>query len=774
MNRGGAPAPRVDLPVGGMTCAACVGHVEAALRKTPFVRAADVSLMTRSAAVTVDEVAWTPEAREATVAELVRVVEAAGYFAHEPDDDEDVLSAQRRGDEALSEEARERARRAGVSLVAATLAMILSMPIMHGSQGHDVLSHQLMRVMDPPVRAALPWLYRIEPRVLMAVLMGLFLPVLAWVIAPLARRAFAALRAGSTDMNTLVVLGASASVASSALGDVAIDAALFIVGFVLLGQAAEGRARGRTSAALSALAGLRVDRARRELGDGEVAEVATAELRVGDRVLVAPGERIVGDGVVVEGSGSVSEALLTGESRAVSKTIGAPVLGGSVNGPHPLTVELTRLGKHSTVHQLLRLLREAQGRRAPTQRLADRVAAVFVPAMIALAVATFVGWWLAADVAVAARYAVAVLVVACPCAMGLAVPTAILVATGHAARAGVLLKGGDVLERLASTKVVVFDKTGTLTHGEPTVSRVVARSGSLCTRSEAEVLALAAAVERGSEHPLGKAIVSLAKERGLKPARAKAIRTVEGAGVVGEVGGIEVGVGNDRLLAHLGVESSERAGHAWSDELGGALFVVEAGTIVGALELADAARPDARQAVEALRALGVEARMLTGDRRPTAEAIAREVGIAQNDVRAEVLPAEKLAEIEALRSDRAVVFVGDGVNDAAALAAATVGVGIATGADVAAAAADVVLLRPRLMAVPEGIALSRATKRKMVQNLGWAFGYNLVMLPLAMGLFSGLGLRLSPALAAVAMSLSSVTVVLNSLLLRPRMLGSAR
>jgi P-type E1-E2 ATPase len=285
------------------------------------------------------------------------------------------------------------------------------------------------------------------------------------------------------------------------------------------------------------------------------------------------------------------------------------------------------------------------------------------------------------------------------------------------------------------------------------------------------VLALAAGIERGSEHPIGKAIVALAKERGLKPARAKEIRTVEGAGIVGEIGGVEVGVGNPRLLAHLGCEATLVA------ESVTALFVVEARAIVGAIMLADAPRPDARVAVEALRAQGIESRMLSGDRRATAEAIAVEVGIAPAAVRAEVLPADKLAEIESLRggpsSSGGVVFVGDGVNDAAALAAATVGVAVATGTDVAAAAADVVLLRPRLAALPEAIALARATKRKMAQNLGWAFGYNLVMLPLAMGLLSGFGLRLSPALAAVAMSLSSVTVVLNSLLLRAPQTGRA-
>lgn len=766
----GGPA-RLSLPVGGMTCAACVAHVDLALRKAPGVKDVSVNLVTRAASITLaDNHALDAEHKAATVAALVKVVEGAGYFAHAPADDDDVLAEQRRGDASLAEEARERLVRAVVALVAASLAVVLSMPLMHGSTGtgggHDALTHGLMAVMDPPVQRALPWLYTIPPSTLLFTLLAVFVPVLGWVIRPIAARALAAAKHRTTDMNTLVVLGATASLASSLLGDIAVDAALFIVGFVLLGQAAEARARGRTSAALSALASLRVEVAHRELDDGSVVDVAPAELRIGDVVVIKPGERSPGDGVVVEGQGRVDESLLTGESRAVDKAVGSEVLGGSVNGSQPLKVKLTRLGGDSTLHQLLRLLREAQANRAPTQRLADRVAAVFVPSMIALAALTFVAWWSLAGLNEAARSAVAVLVVACPCAMGLAVPTAVVVAIGKAARAGVLVKGGDVLERLASIEVVVFDKTGTLTHGRPTVTRVVVRDGV----DEAAVLALAAGVEKGSEHPLARAVVAAAAERRVKPKRVKQLETIAGAGLKGTLDGRVVGVGNARLLPALGAGD---VGIAADGEGGGdaaPLYVVDTiddrAVVVGVLFVADAPRDDAAPALAALQPLGVETQMLTGDRRQTALAVARGLGLPADRVVAEVLPHDKLRHIESLRNTKAVAFVGDGVNDAAALAAATVGVGLAEGTEVAAAAADVVLLRPCLLAIPDLIRLARATRRLMAQNLAWAFGYNLVMLPLAMGLLSPWGLRLSPVLAAVAMSVSSVTVVMNSLRLQ--------
>ncbi|MBK6684372.1 MAG: cation-translocating P-type ATPase [Deltaproteobacteria bacterium] len=764
-----APAPppatpsRLTLPVGGMTCAACVGHVDQALRKAPGVADVNVNLITRAASITMEAGALDPEHKPTTVAALVAAVERAGYFAHAPDDEEDVLADQRRADQSLAEESRGRLSRAVVALVAAVVAMLVSMPLMHG-QTHDQVSSALMSVLDPPIRHVLPGLYQLPPGRLLAGLLGVFGPILAWAIWPIAKRAWAAARALTTDMNTLVVLGASASLASSLLGDIAVDAALFIVGFVLLGQAAEGRARGRTSAALSALANLRVEVAHRELDDGTVLDLPPQDLRVGDQVVVKPGERLPGDGVVVEGVGYTLEAILTGESRPVEKQLGAEVLGGSVNGEQPLKVKLTRLGKDSTLHQLLRLLREAQAQRAPTQRLADRVAAVFVPSMIGLALLTFSFWWAYESLEVAARFAIAVLVVACPCAMGLAVPTAIVVASGRAARAGVLIKGGEVLERLASVKRVVFDKTGTLTRGQPVVSRQVVLAPG---HTEAELLSLAAGLEKSSEHPLARAIQAAATQAQVKPARVKSLEVVAGAGLVGVVEGRAVGIGNLRLLRHLGL-SSEVQAHAEGAGAGedSPMFLVEGDQVLGFLSTTDQLRDDAVSTLRALEALGVHTSMLTGDRRATALVVARALGLPETGVTAEVLPAEKVAQIQRSKSEASTAFVGDGVNDAAALAAADVGIGLSDGSEVAVAAADVALLRPRLAAIPELLRLARQTKRLMIQNLGWAFGYNLVMLPLAMGLFSPWGLRLSPVLAAVAMSVSSVTVVLNSLRLQ--------
>lgn len=762
-----APPPvgpaRLNLPVGGMTCAACVNHVDQALRKAPGVADVNVNLITRAASITLAPGALDPAHKPTTVAALVAAVEQAGYFAHAPDDEEDVLADQRRADESLAEESQGRLRRAVVALVAAGGAMVLSMPLMHGG-AHDWLSSALMAVLEPPLRRVWPGLFRIPTERLWLGLLGVGGPILAWVLWPIAQRAFRAARAGTTDMNTLVVLGAAASLASSFLGDIAVDAALFIVGFVLLGQAAEGRARGRTSLALSALANLKVEVAHRELDDGTLKDLPPGDLRVADLVVVKPGERFPGDGVVVEGSGYTLEAILTGESRPVDKAVGAEVLGGSVNGEQPLKVRLTRLGKDSTLHQLLRLLREAQAQRAPTQRLADRVAAVFVPSMIGLALLTFSFWWAYQGLEVAARYAVAVLVVACPCAMGLAVPTAIVVATGRAARAGVLVKGGEVLERLAKIQRVVFDKTGTLTRGQPVVARRVVWAAG---RSEAELLALAAGLEKSSEHPLARAIQAAAAEASVPPARVKALQTVAGAGVVGTWEGRAVGIGNLRLLSHLGLAPGARK--AAEDAAAGEdspMYVVDGDQLLGFLSTRDQLRDDAQVTVQALQALGIDSQVLTGDRRAAALIVTRSLGLPDAAVIADVLPAEKVAQIQRSRAERSTAFVGDGVNDAAALAAADVGIGLSDGSEVAVAAADVALLRTRLAAIPELLRLARQTKRLMIQNLGWAFGYNLVMLPLAMGLFSPWGLRLSPILAAVAMSVSSVTVVMNSLRLQ--------
>lgn len=769
---------RISLPVGGMTCAACVAHVDEAIRALPGVREVSVNLMTRSASVVLDDVPpatsspgvgagddgkdrGQADGGDEAVMRLVQAVTRAGYTAHAPANDDDVLLEQQRGDAALAHEARTRLIRAVVSLVGAMAAMVLSMPLMHGSRT-DVVAHALMGVMDPPIRALIPWLYTIDHTTLLVALLATTLPLLAWVVWPIAVRAFLAARVKNTDMNTLVVLGVGASVASSFLGEIAIDAALFITGFVLLGQAIEASARGRTSAALNALASLRVDTAHRELDDGSVVDVAMADLRMGDIALVRPGERLPGDGVVVAGSaGSVDESLLTGESRAVQKVAGDAVIGGSVNGSQALRVTLTKLGKDSTLHNLLRLLREAQASRAPTQRVADRVAAVFVPSMILLAALTFAFWFFFSGIDDAVRFAVAVLVVACPCAMGLAVPTAVVVATGKAAGAGILIKGGDILERAAHLNLVVFDKTGTLTEGRPAVVEVAGLGGT----GADDVVAIAAGLEKGSEHPLGLAIVAAAKARTVKARRVKDVVAVAGAGLRGTVDGVPVGIGNERLLAELGVDVAGVTDVVAAAIAAGSmpLIVVQGGHAIGVISLDDAVRADASAAIAALRQSGLAVRMLTGDRRATADRVGKALGLSPSEIDAEVLPEDKLRVVQRLTASHAVAFVGDGVNDAAALAAATVGIGMGTGTDVAVAAADIALMRPRLVAIADVVRLSRRTRRIMLENLGWAFGYNLIMLPLAAGALSSFGVALSPILASVAMSLSSVTVVTNSL-----------
>jgi len=769
---GGENTRRLSLPVGGMTCAACVAHVDEALRALPGVREVSVNLMTRSASVVLDDVppvgdrTSPADGGDEAVLRLVQAVTRAGYTAHAPADDDDVLLEQQRGDAALAHEARTRLIRAVVSLVGAMAAMVLSMPLMHGSRT-DVVAHALMGVMDPPIRALIPWLYTIDHTTLLVAQLATTLPLLAWVVWPIAVRAFLAARVKNTDMNTLVVLGVGASVASSFLGEIAIDAALFITGFVLLGQAIEASARGRTSAALNALASLRVDTAHRELDDGSVVDVAMADLRMGDIALVRPGERLPGDGIVMAGSaGSVDESLLTGESRAVQKVAGDAVIGGSVNGSQALRVQLTKLGKDSTLHNLLRLLREAQASRAPTQRVADRVAAVFVPSMILLAALTFAFWFFFSGIDDAVRFAVAVLVVACPCAMGLAVPTAVVVATGKAASGGILIKGGDILERAAHLNLVVFDKTGTLTEGRPAVVDV---SSFEADASVDDVVAIAAGLEKGSEHPLGLAIVAAAKARTVKARRVKDVVAVAGAGLRGTVDGVPVGIGNERLLADLGVDVEavhEVVGAAIAAAIAAGrmpLIVARGGRAIGVISLDDAVRDDASAAIAALRQSGIAVRMLTGDRRATADRVGKALGLSPSEIDAEVLPEDKLRVVQRLTSSHAVAFVGDGVNDAAALAAATVGIGMGTGTDVAVAAADIALMRPRLVAIADVVRLSRRTRRIMLENLGWAFGYNLIMLPLAAGALSSFGVALSPILASVAMSLSSVTVVTNSL-----------
>jgi Cu+-exporting ATPase len=544
------------------------------------------------------------------------------------------------------------------------------------------------------------------------------------------------------------------------------ETAAVVITLVVLGRWLEARARGRTSDAIRRLVSL-APRTARVVRDGRDIDVPTAEVAPGDLIRIRPGERIPVDGVVVEGGSTVDESMLTGESLPVEKAPGARVFGGTVNRAGSFVFRAERVGSETTLARIIRLVEEAQGSRAPIQRLADRVAAVFVPVVLAIAALTFAAWWwLGPEPALlhALTNAVAVLVIACPCAMGLATPTAIMVGTGRGAEHGVLVKSAAALETLRSVDTVVFDKTGTLTVGRPVVTDVVA----VAPATEDEVLALAAAAEQGSEHPIGEAIVTRAKERGLALPAVAEFLGVPGQGVDAMAPDGRVLLGNRTLLDARGIDVSALAEPATGLAADGktVVFLAFAGHALGLIAVADTLKPEAPAVVAALRRLGLAVVMMTGDSRVTAEAIARAASIER--VRAEVLPEAKAREVKALQAEgRRVAMVGDGINDAPALAQADVGVAMGSGTDVAIEAADVTLMRGDLRGVVAAVELSRRTIRIIKENLVWAFGYNVVLIPVAAGLLYPLwGVLLSPILAGAAMAFSSVSVVTNSLRLK--------
>jgi len=577
------------------------------------------------------------------------------------------------------------------------------------------------------------------------------------------RGAVNALRVGAPNMDVLVALGIAASYGFSLLflagvtGHHTLATAIYLVAFIRLGKLMEQRARGRASRALTALASMQVDRARRATADGGWEEVALAEIGPGDRVQVRPGERIPIDGVVVAGESAVDEQLATGEALPVRRSAGDGVIGGTMNQSGVIEVEVSRTGADAFLGQVIAMVRAAQATPAPIQRLADRVSAVFVPAVVAVAVVALVAWLVAgSSLATAVTHAVAVLVVACPCALGLATPTAIVVASGLALGRGLLVKSGAALETLARVDRVVFDKTGTLTTGRPEVVAVEAADGF----SEAEVVSLAAAVEWASSHPFAAAIRDEADRRGLTPPAATAVEEVAGRGVAGEVASERVIAGSEALLVADGVAA------AASDDAHGRVGVAAGGRLVGWLLLADRPRPEAAQVLAELRDLGVATELLSGDRPPAVAALVRELGVAAGE--GGLLPADKVARVkERVAAGERVCFVGDGVNDAPVLAAATVGVAMGAGAEVAREAGDLVIVHSELTGVVEAIRLGRATLRKIKQNLFWAFCYNTVGIPLAAGLLVPyFHISLPPEWAGLAMAMSSVSVVSNSLLLR--------
>ena len=723
-----APA-HIDLAVEGMTCASCVARVERKLVRAPGVAEASVNLATERATVAYDPAVTTPAA-------LIGAVEAAGYGAA-PVQKESVAEA---ADDAATRRADLRRRRLTLAAGGVLSALVLALAMVPG-------------LMDWPTMQSHNYL-----------LAALTLPVWLGVGHNFHRGALRNARHLSANMDTLVSLGSSVAYLYSLVATVALpgqatyfDTAALIVTLIYVGKYLEAAAKGRATEAITALAGLR-PRTAHVVRNGAERDVPVEGVVVGDALVVRPGETIPVDGVVTDGSSTADEAMLTGESLPVDKAAGDPVTGGTLNGAGLLHLRATRVGRDTALAGIIRLVEQAQGSKAPVQRLADAISSVFVPVVLGLALLTFAGWLLTGHAATTAMVAaVAVLVIACPCALGLATPTAIMVGSGRGARLGILIKGGESLERIGRLTDVVLDKTGTVTTGKPTMTDVV----PLGAWSSDEVLRLAAGVERASEHPLGQAVVRAAAARGFAlGALPGSFRATAGGGVEGTVEGRAVLVGSRRLLAERGVTVGEVAPTLDRLEAEGktALPVVVDGEVAGVVAVADTVKEGAVEAVAALRRLRLEPTLLTGDNRRTAEAVARQVGIAPERVLAEARPGEKDAEVARLqRMGRRVAMVGDGVNDAPALVRADVGVAMSSGTDAAMAAADITLVGGDLRALPRAFALSRAVMRVIKQNLFWAFAYNVVLIPAA-----AFGL-LNPVWAAAAMALSSVTVVGNSL-----------
>jgi Cu+-exporting ATPase len=775
--RGMAAGAKIDIPVQGMTCAACQASVQKALQRQPGVLDAAVNLMMKNAAVTYDPAVTRPEA-------LVEAIRDTGYEAEMPRPEQTAFEEQEARDRANEEEFRALRRKALASGAVGVLAMIVSMPLMGSGAHHGPVGDPFMRwameSLTPALRAALPWLYRIPPAVLSYALLALTVGVMAWAGRHFYVRAWSGFRHHSADMNTLVAVGTGAAFLYSALAtllpgfflsrgvapDVYYEAVVIIIALILTGNTFEARAKSRTSAALRGLVALQPKTARVLRGDQEI-DVPIEQVKSGDTVTVRPGERIPVDGEVLSGASAVDESMLTGESMPVEKKAGDRVIGGTINRTGAFRYRATTLGADSVLAQIVKLMRDAQGSRAPIQRLADRISGIFVPVVISLAIATFVVWYVADGSAVRAfAAAVAVLIIACPCAMGLAVPTAVMVATGKGAELGILIKGGEALQRAGDVTTVVLDKTGTLTEGRPTVTDVIAAPGS--TWSPDSLLRIVAALESSSEHPLADAIVRHAREKSLALAAPEEFQSVTGRGAVGVVESSFLAAGNEKLMADYAVDPAPLAEDAGrlTGEGKTPVYVAVDGRLAGLLAVADPLKATSREAVARLKRMGLEVVLLTGDTRRTAEAIAREAGIDR--VVAEVLPEGKVAEVQRLQGEgKVVAMVGDGINDAPALAQADLGLAIGTGTDIAVEASDVTLMRGDPRGIAAAVALSRRTMRTMRQNLFWAFIYNVIGIPIAAGaLYPAFGILLSPILASAAMAFSSVSVVTNSLRLR--------